>query len=38
MAKKLLYDEEHFTKDGKRRPIKNLASRLARKLSKKNFW
>jgi len=38
MAKKLLYDEEPFTKDGKRRPTKNLASRSARKLSKKNFW
>jgi hypothetical protein len=37
MAKKLLYDEEPFTKDYKIRPTKNLASRLARKLSKNNF-
>jgi hypothetical protein len=38
MAKKLLYDEEPFTKDSKIRLTKNLASRLARKLSKKNSW
>jgi hypothetical protein len=38
MAKKLLYDEEPFTKDGKRRLTKTLASRPARKLSKTNFW
>jgi len=36
MSTKLLYDEDPFTKDSKIRPTKNLASRLARKLSKKN--